>query len=218
MSIAALTGDDRLVAAHDAAVHAALSHLEQHAIVTRQRGAEGEYLWRQGDGMTAAVFRHTTSRNADPQLHSHCVIANVTRDPETGAWRSLDSRELYAAQAEANAIYMNTLAHGAREAGYTVDWAINDKGHPSFELREVPESLREAWSSRKAEIDAALEARGLSRATASADEKQVATLATRAPKTVEDRAALAADWRITAREHGFEPEQRPQGRVLEAAA
>ncbi len=216
-SIAALTGDDRLVAAHDAAVHAALAHLEQHAIVTRQRGAEGEYVWKQGDGMTAAVFRHTTSRNADPQLHSHAVIANVTRNPETGAWRSIDSREIYAAQAEVNAVYMNTLAHGAREAGYTVDWTVNSQGHPSFELREVPEALREAWSSRKAEIDAALEARGLSRETASADEKQVATLETRAPKDVQDRAALAAEWRTTARTHGYEPEQRPQGRVLDAA-
>ena len=218
-SIAALAaGDDRLVAAHDAAVHAALTHLERHAIVTRQRGAEGEYVWRQGDGMTAAVFRHTTSRNADPQLHSHCVIANTTRDPETGAWRSLDSRELYAAQAEANAIYMNVLAHGAREAGYTVDWTVNAQGHASFELREVPEALREAWSSRTAEIDAALAARGLSRETASSEEKQVATLATRAPKDVQDRAALAAEWRATAREHGYEPEQRPQDRVLEPAA
>ena len=216
-SIAALTGDDRLVAAHDEAVHAALAHLERHAIVTRQRGAEGEYVWKQGDGMTAAVFRHTTSRNADPQLHSHSVMANVTRDPETGAWRSIDSREIYAAQTEANVVYMNTLAHGAREAGYTVDWTINDKGHPSFELREVPEALREAWSSRKAEIDAALEARGLSRETASANEKQVATLETRAPKDVQDRAALAADWRMTARTYGYEPEQRPQGRVLDAA-
>ena len=217
-SIAALAaGDDRLVAAHDAAVHAALTHLERHALVTRQRGEDGGYVWRQGD-MTAAVFRHTTSRNADPQLHSHCVIANSTRDPETDAWRSLDSRELYAAQAEANAIYMNVLAHGAREAGYTVDWAVNAQGHPSFELREVPEALREAWSSRTTEIDAALAARGLSRETASSEEKQVATLATRAPKDVQDRAALAAEWQATAREHGYEPAQRPQERVLDAAA
>ena len=219
VSVAALAaGDDRLVAAHDSAVQAALAHLERHAIVTRQRGDDGEYVWRQGDGMTAAIFRHTTSRNADPQLHSHCVIANVTRDPATGAWRSIDSRELYAAQAEANAIYMNELARGAREAGYTVDWTVNTQGHASFELREVPAALREAWSSRTAEIDAALEARGLSRETASSEEKQVATLATRAPKTVEDRAALAAEWRATARAQGFGPDRRPQGREANPAA
>ena len=218
-SIAALAaGDDRLVAAHDRAVQAALAHLEQHAIVTRQRDEDGGYVWRHGEGMVAAVFRHTTSRNADPQLHSHVVVANVTRDPETGAWRSLDSREIYAVQAEANAIYVNTLARGAREAGYSVDWSVNAQDHPSFELREVPAELREAWSSRTAEIDAALAARGLTRETASAEEKQVATLATRAPKSVEDRAALAAEWRATARAQGFGPEQRPQGREADPAA
>ncbi|EQD46853.1 TrwC protein, partial [mine drainage metagenome] len=144
-------------------------------------------------------------------------MANVTRDPETGAWRSIDSREIYAAQAEANALYMNELARGAREAGYTVDWTVNDKCHPSFELREVPEALREAWSSRKAEIDAALEARGTTRADATADQKQAAALDTRQAKDVQDRAALAEDWRSTARTHGFEPEQRPLGRTLDAA-
>ncbi|EQD68851.1 TrwC protein, partial [mine drainage metagenome] len=46
---------------------------------------------------------------------------------------------------------------------------------------------------------------------------QVATLETRAPKDVQDRAALAEDWRSTARTHGYEPEQRPQGHVLDAA-
>ncbi|EQD58227.1 TrwC relaxase domain protein, partial [mine drainage metagenome] len=104
-----------------------------------------------------------------------------------------------------------------REAGYTVDWTVNDKGHPSFELREVPEALREAWSSRKAEIDAALEARGTTRADATADQKQAAALDTRQAKDVQDRAALAEDWRSTARTHGFEPEQRPLGRTLDAA-
>lgn len=210
-SIAALAaGDDRLVAAHDRAVAAALAHLERHAIVTRQRDDEGRYVWRDGGGMAAAVFRHTTNRNADPQLHSHAVIANLTRDTQTGAWRSLDSRELYAVQAEANALYMNELARGARAAGYTIDWTVNDKGHPSFELREVPVALREAWSSRTAEIDAALAARGTSRETASADEKQIAALDTRERKEVHARAALAEEWRATAHAHGFASDQRPQ--------
>ncbi len=218
-SIAALAAqDNRLVAAHDRAVETALAHLEQYAIVTRQRGEDGGYVWRHGEGMTAAVFRHTTSRNADPQLHSHCVIANLTRDPETGAWRSLDSREIYAVQAEANAIYMNSFARAAREAGYSVEWNINAKGHASFELREVPEALRELWSSRTADIDAALEAIGLDRETATAEDKQFAALNSRAPKTVEDRAALAAEWRATAREHGLTHKQLPQGREADPAA
>ncbi len=30
--------------------------------------------------MVAALFRHIASRNLDPQLHTHAVIANMTRD------------------------------------------------------------------------------------------------------------------------------------------
>ena len=30
--------------------------------------------------MVAATFRHVASRDLDPQLHTHAVIANVTRD------------------------------------------------------------------------------------------------------------------------------------------
>ena len=30
--------------------------------------------------MAAALFRHIASRNLDPQLHTHAVVANMTRD------------------------------------------------------------------------------------------------------------------------------------------
>ena len=29
--------------------------------------------------MVAVTFRHDTSRNLDPQLHTHCVIANMVQ-------------------------------------------------------------------------------------------------------------------------------------------
>ena len=32
--------------------------------------------------MAAATFRHVASRNFDPQLHTHAVIANMTRDAD----------------------------------------------------------------------------------------------------------------------------------------
>ena len=31
------------------------------------------------EAMVAAGFRHLTSRNQDPQLHTHCIVANMTR-------------------------------------------------------------------------------------------------------------------------------------------
>ena len=209
-SVAALVaGDDRLAAAHDRATRAALAHIEAHALVTRQRGADGKgYAWRQVEGI-AGVFRHTTNRRVEPDLHSHVVIANAGYDRATGRWVSIDGKELFAAQREAGTLYMAELARGAREAGYEIDWTINDKGHPSFDLRDVPPELSRAFSTRTQAIEAELTRRGLTRETASPDAKQAATLATRDRKQGGvDRAALVETWRAVAKEHGYDLDKR----------
>ena len=211
VSVAALVnGDARLVAAHDQAVQAALAYIERHAIVTRQRGIGGEgYDWRHGDGMVAAMFRHTTSRAQDAQLHSHSVIANTTRDPATGAWRAIDSRELYRIQREAGAIYTTELAAAARAMGYAVDWGINRDGHPQMELAAIPQQVRDHFSTRSAQVEAALASRGLTRESASNEAKQAAALDTRASKEVVDHAELAARWRDEARTMGWDASYAP---------
>ncbi len=209
-SVAALVaGDDRLAAAHDRATRAALAHIEAHALVTRQRGADGKgYAWRQVEGI-AGVFRHTTNRRVEPDLHSHVVIANAGYDRATGRWVSIDGKELFAAQREAGTLYMAELARGAREAGYEIDWTINDKGHPSFDLRDVPPELSRAFSTRTQAIEAELGRRGLTRETASPDAKQAATLATREKKQAGvDRVALVEAWRAVAKEHGYDRDKR----------
>ncbi|THD11052.1 MobF family relaxase [Metallibacterium scheffleri] len=209
-SVAALVaGDDRLAAAHDRAARAALAHIEAHALVTRQRGADGKgYEWRQVEGITG-VFRHTTNRRVEPDLHSHIVIANAGYDQTTGRWASIDGKELFAAQREAGTLYMAELARGAREAGHEIDWTINAQGHPSFEIRDVPPELSLAFSTRTQAIEAELARRGLTRETASPDAKQAATLATRDKKLVGvDRAALVESWRALAREHGYDLDKR----------
>lgn len=211
VSVAALVNcDDRLVAAHDAAVKAALAHIERHAIVTRQRGADGVgYEWRHGDGMVAAVFRHTTSREQDAQLHTHAVIANTTRDPQTGEWRAIDSREIYRIQREAGAVYTTELAAAGRALGYAVDWGINRDGHPQMELAAIPQQVRDHFSTRSAQVEAALAARGLTRESASNQAKQAAALDTRASKEVVDHAELAARWRDEARAMGWDANYAP---------
>ena len=80
-----------VLAAHDAAVDAALGWLETHGAVTR-RGNDGVYQV-DTQGLTVAVFRQHTSRTVDPQLHTHAVISAKVQDP-TGRWLSLDARFL----------------------------------------------------------------------------------------------------------------------------
>ena len=75
-----------VLAAHDAAVHAALGWFERHGAVTR-RGTDG-VLQVDTLGITAAVFRQHTSRTVDPQLHSHASSRPRSRTRPAGGSRS----------------------------------------------------------------------------------------------------------------------------------
>jgi conjugative relaxase-like TrwC/TraI family protein len=61
--------------AHEKAVAEALRELEAHA-ATRVRlgGASNDRM----TGMVLAVYHHDTSRELDPQIHTHAVAANLT--------------------------------------------------------------------------------------------------------------------------------------------
>ncbi|MDE0050538.1 MAG: relaxase domain-containing protein [Rhodospirillales bacterium] len=75
--------------AHDKAVSATLGWIKANAILeTRTRDPATGAMVRAGDQkMIAAIFRHDTSRNLDPQLHAHAVVANMVQGcrPESAA-------------------------------------------------------------------------------------------------------------------------------------
>lgn len=204
-SVAALVHrDERLVVAHDRAVRAAMAYVEQQAALTRQRAKDGTYVYRPTDGLVGAMFRHSTSRDHDPQLHTHVVVANVTWDETTQRWVSLWSRDgLYRIHTQAESIYQNQLAAAAREAGYHVQWSVDDHGYPSFELAEISEQERILFSQRKAEIDAALTAKGITRAEATRRQREAATLATRNPKEHVEAREQHRRWRERLKRSGF---------------
>jgi len=207
--------DERLTAAHDAAVRAAMDHLQRHVISTRQRAADGGYDTRLTGNLIAGIVRHSTSRNLDPQLHSHAVLANVTRDPTTGELVSIDSRAgLFGAQIEANNIYMNELARLAREAGFEVEWRVLDNGAVSFGIASISEAELDLFSTRAAEIEAALEAKGLS--TKQAHPKQIRNVAhdTRSPKQHVPGKQLHSDWAAKAATLGLPDVVRPDARQV----
>ena len=207
--MAEVAGDRRLVGAHDRAVKVALAFAERHAAATRIR-EDGTVERHQTGNLVVASFRHDTSRALDPQLHTHNVIMNVTRDAE-GNWRSLEPRALYQLQKAIGAIYRQELAIGVRTLGYEFE-----PGKDSlFEIAGVlPEVIR-AFSERAAQVEARLAERGQTRETASAEEKQIAALDTREAKKDIDRADLVREWRATADAAGFGQEAR-QG-LVEAA-
>ena len=200
--LAEVAGDRRLIAAHGEAVRTAMAHVEKYMAATRVR--EGGTVTREATAnLIVASFQHGTSRAQDPQLHTHNVIMNATRD-EDGAWRSLEPRAIYQLQKQIGAIYRQELALKVRKLGYEIEAGKDSL----FEIKGVSAEVMAAFSTRSAEIEAALAERGTSRDTASAVEKQVATLDTRQAKVATDHASLVADWRETASEAGFGPEAR----------
>ena len=88
--------------AHDAAVDAVLGYVQRHAL-TRYR-VDGEMMSVDAEGLVVGVFRQHVSRELDPQLHSHAVIANRVLSPD-GRWLALDARALMKDQTVLSSLY-----------------------------------------------------------------------------------------------------------------
>ena len=175
VSIAALVyGDTRLIEAHDKAVRAAMEYAEENLVQTRFY-KNGSLEVETGGKIIAGLFRHDTSRALDPQLHTHAVIANMVVNSED-RYTSLSSELLFKTQKLGSEIYRTELARSARELGYTVDRVGKDR---LIELREIPRDLVDLYSKRRAEIEEAMQSRGISESAKSAE---LAALATRAAK------------------------------------
>lgn len=184
----------QVVEAHRAAVAAGLDYLERHAVFTRRR-VDGVIEMAKGEGLTVAAFRHRTSRAGDPQLHTHCVSANLVRSVD-GRWGTLDSRSIYAHARTAGFVYQAVL-RGELTSRLSVEWGTVRNGHA--EVAGVPQSIMRAFSQRRLEIESRLAERGRHTATAA----QAAALDTRHAKEYGvDAETLREQWRTRADQLG----------------
>jgi conjugative relaxase-like TrwC/TraI family protein len=81
------------VAARQEAIRGMLGWLEQHAVGVRRGHGGAEH--RDGRGLLAIGYDHRTSREGDPQLHTHMLVQNLTEGPD-GRATALDSKRLWA--------------------------------------------------------------------------------------------------------------------------
>ncbi len=89
----------RIVDAHEAAVAGGLAYLEHHGVSAVRREAVIPT-----SGMVAGCFTHAVSRNGDPHLHSHVVMANFVHGVD-GRWTACDRRGLDAHRQAASSVY-----------------------------------------------------------------------------------------------------------------
>jgi Ti-type conjugative transfer relaxase TraA len=186
-----------VVAAHDAAVDAAIGYLQRSAGYSR-RGAGGAETVAV-EGFVAAAFRHRTSRADDPLLHTHVLVANLARTTDDGVWRTLDSRKLYAHAKTAGVLYQAHLRH---ELTVRLGVAWQPVVNGVADIDGVDRALIETFSQRRAAIVEHMEQRGETSAAAA----QTATLATRQAKDHRpSEAELREGWTRRATAAGVTP-------------
>ena len=100
----------------------------------------------------AALFRQHTSRDVDPQLHTHAVIWAKVQDP-AGKWLSLDARFLKQQQRSIGWVYAAAL-RSELSARLGVSWGPVSEGHA--DLDGVPARMLTLFSQRNAEVDTRL--------------------------------------------------------------
>ena len=193
----ALSGRDvahQVLAAHHEAVAGAVSYVERHGMSARRGWGEARSIIRT-TGLVGGAFTHAVSRNGDPHLHTHVVVANMVHG-EDGRWSACDQRGLWAHRNAASATYESHLRAGL-SASLGVRWS--DGPGRRAEVQGVSPMLMGEFSSRAADIRRHM-ARWGSHGGRGA---RVAWAATRPPKASGiSFAALTSDWERRARAVG----------------
>ena len=196
---ALVMGDRRVIRAHDEAVRATLDFVEAELLQTRGWDPATRRRPRvSANGMVVAGFRHLASRDQDPQLHTHCVLANMTRTA-SGEWRSVEPTKIRRSQKLIGAYYRNELARRLQALGMAV--APRMVGPvPGFELAGYERSFIDAFSGRRRAILEYLEQKEL---PYTAENTQMAALHTRRRKEDRTLADLVPEWRARAQALGL---------------
>ena len=196
---ALVMGDRRVIRAHDEAVWATLAFVEADLLQTRGWDPTTKRRPRvKAEGMVVAGFRHLASRDQDPQLHTHCVLANMTRNA-SGEWRSVEPTKIRRSEKLIGAYYRNELALRLQALNMAVSPTLVGRV-PGFELAGYDRSFLDAFSGRRREILAYLEQKDLSY---TAKHTQMAALHTRRRKEDRTLADLVPEWRERARALGL---------------
>jgi conjugative relaxase-like TrwC/TraI family protein len=197
-----------IYAAHQQALEHVIAYAEEH--VFSSRSGRGGLVQEDIRGVVAAAFDHWDSRAGDPQLHTHVVVMNRVQTTD-GVWRTLDSRGLFRSTVGLSEMYNGVLSdHLTAALGW--GWDACGRRHsdvPKYEVGGVPERLREEFSQRGTEIEAAKEilindfAASHGRQPSAREVlqlRQQATLRTRPDKQVRSLAELVDGWRKRAHE------------------
>lgn len=137
--------------AHHEAITETITFLEKNALYTR-RGKNGIRQVDVEGGLVATQFRHYDSRNGDPQLHDHVVIANKVLGTD-GKWSSIDGRTLYKMNVAASETYnAKVMEKVCAKLGVSTVARNSGGNEPIYELAGIDLDAIHRASSRRTDI------------------------------------------------------------------
>lgn len=175
LSLLWMAGDERQRAMlhdlHRAAVQSALAFLVQERLVEVRLG-QGGYIRQAAADVIVGQFDHYTSREGDPNIHTHAVLMNVAGCQDQKKFRTLEPERLFDHQLVVGVAFRTSLAKLLVENGFH----LREAGRNQFEIAGIPQDLIEAFSKRSRQIEERVGR------DASGAQKELAALATRGAK------------------------------------
>jgi len=151
----------QIIAAHDLAVQSAVEQLEKDLCYSRV-GKSGVNLHLKKVGVAVASWRDYVSRELEPQLHTHATLINLgLRDD--GKYNALHSTIFFPWKKVLGAHYRCELARSLTQLGFRLE--IDGT---SFRIVGVPQPLCDANSTRRKQVVADCDQKGVYNAVAAA--------------------------------------------------
>ncbi len=178
---------EKIFKAHRAAIEKTIQFIkESNMIQTRD-----ESLYptpANNDSILAVRIDHFTSRNGDPQLHSHVLVANAVERLDDAKLTATYMKEIYDNKKLLGNIYRQELASQIEKLGYSIEW----KKDGTFEVAGFTKEQIKKFSTRRTEIEQKLNELGFPGKTGKAAE--LAALETRNAKKEFNIKELEKNW------------------------
>jgi conjugative relaxase-like TrwC/TraI family protein len=154
LSVQALE-DPRLINAHKVACAETAQEMESLAGARIRKLNANDT--RVTSNLVMARYDHDTSRELDPQIHSHFVAANLTYDGVEGKWKALQASAIYEQREYLTEVYRNALAREVTVLGYQIEDRFEHGKDNGFGITGIQESTLEKYSRRSAQRDEAIQ-------------------------------------------------------------
>ena len=130
--------------AHRSAVDSLIAHLERHLTTSRKSAPGGRTSC---DGLVGAAFTHRLNAAGEPHVHTHLLVANISRSD--GRWSAVRPDSWFLDRRCLTALYQLELRYQLAERGCDVEWRLRSDG--LADLADIPrEAVRAASTQSRA--------------------------------------------------------------------